>query len=61
MWVRASVVWKQTGCVLTAPPAPASPVGHTHFARHADDGLQQLLHLVKPGLYIAGVPDGNQA
>ena len=44
-----------------AHPAPCPPGPHPHLARHADDGLEKLLHLVKPGLDVMGVLYGDQS
>ena len=49
---------QEGACQPTCPPAP--PL-HPHLARHADDGLEKLLHLVKPGLDIMGVLYGDQS
>lgn len=32
-----------------------------HLTRHADDRLQQLLHLIEPGLYVMCTLDGEQS
>lgn len=40
---------------------PQPGADRTYFARHAYDGLQQLLHLIEPGLYIVGILYGDQS
>lgn len=46
-----------------APPTslPSPGPGRTHFTGHAYDRLQQLLHLIKSGLYVVGFLYGNQS